>query len=212
MVQPDLPRVWKRWLSVALVYLLAPPAVAPAIGGQAQAGPKLKIVILEGEGAINNIRQRTAREPIVEIQDENDRPVAGAVVVFALPDRGPSGVFANNQTSMTVTTNAQGRATGTGLRPNSVEGSFQVRVTASYQGQTASAIVSQSNGGSGVAPGGGGGAGKIAAILVVVAGAAAGGAIAATRSGNKGGAAPAPPPAASPTTFTPGTPTVLPPR
>ena len=32
--------------------------------------------IVEGEGAINNIRLRTAREPIVQVEDENRKPVA----------------------------------------------------------------------------------------------------------------------------------------
>ena len=39
--------------------------------------PALHIVIVEGQGAVNNIRQRTAREPVVEIRDENDMPVEG---------------------------------------------------------------------------------------------------------------------------------------
>ena len=58
--------VWCRCLvSLFVTYLLmtqplmaAPPQQAPA---------KLSIVIVEGEGAINNIRQRTAREPIVQV-------------------------------------------------------------------------------------------------------------------------------------------------
>ena len=53
----------------------------------------LNLVIVEGEGAINNIRQRTARETIVQVEDENHRPVAGAVVAFLLPSDGASGVF-----------------------------------------------------------------------------------------------------------------------
>lgn len=53
----------------------------------------LKIVIVEGEGAINNIRQRVAREPVVAIEDEARRPVAGAEVVFRLPDTDPAGPF-----------------------------------------------------------------------------------------------------------------------
>src|SRR5712692_8506041 len=129
----------RRWLSMGLAYLLASSGVIPAAAAQAPGAPQLRIVILDGEGAINNIRQRTAREPIVEVQDENNRPVAGVVVTFTLPDRGASGVFANGQTSMTVMTDAQGHAAGTGLSPNNVEGSFQIRVSASDQGRTAAA-------------------------------------------------------------------------
>ena len=44
-----------------------PQGIAPA-AGQAQPVPtKLNILIVEGEGAINNVRQRTAREPIVQV-------------------------------------------------------------------------------------------------------------------------------------------------
>jgi hypothetical protein len=56
---------------------------APATG----AG-RIQIVIVEGEGAINNIRQRVAREPIIQVEDENRRPVAGAAVTFLLPNQG----------------------------------------------------------------------------------------------------------------------------
>ncbi len=54
----------------------------------------LNIVIIEGEGAINNIKQRTAREPVVQVEDENHKPVAGAAVIFALSDQGAGGTFA----------------------------------------------------------------------------------------------------------------------
>src|ERR1041385_9431846 len=47
-----------------------------------QAITGLSITIVEGEGAINNVRQRVNREPIVQVEDNNRKPVAGAVVVF----------------------------------------------------------------------------------------------------------------------------------
>ena len=53
----------------------------------------LKIIVVEGEGGINNIRQHTTQTPSVRVEDENQHPVPGAVVVFALPADGPSGVF-----------------------------------------------------------------------------------------------------------------------
>src|ERR1019366_3081178 len=82
------------------------------------AGPRLSLLVLEGEGATNNIRQRTARDPVVEVQDENHRPVAGALVLFALPRNGASGTFSNGATTLRVTTDAQGRAAAHGLKPN----------------------------------------------------------------------------------------------
>lgn len=199
-----------RFLGPFLTLLLAVPAAQPLVAAQAGANAKLKIVILEGEGAINNARQRTARDPVVEVRDENDRPIAGAVVTFALPDRGASGAFANGAKSVTVTTNAQGQATATGLQANNAAGEFQIHVTASHEGQTASTTISQTN----LAVAGGVSAGKIAAILAIVGGVAAGAAIALTRSDESPtpipGPGPTPPPPSA--AITSGTPTVGAPR
>lgn len=205
-----------KWLSIALVQWLIVSGVSPLWSTpRAQEGAsKLKISILEGEGAINNVRQRTAREPIVQVTDENNRPIAGAVVLFALPDRGASGTFANGATSMTVTTDAQGKAVATGLRPNTVAGKMEIRVSASHQGQTASATITQTNA-LGAAAAAGAGGGKILAIVAVIGGAAAAGVIAATR-GSKGGGTPTPTPTPTPvptpTVISAGTPTISPPR
>jgi hypothetical protein len=192
------------------------PSIAPLRAAQAPETSKLKILILEGQGAINNIRQRTARDPIVEVQDENNRPVAGAVVTFLLPDRGPTGTFANGARSLSVTTDAQGRAVATGLQPNSVEGEFQIRVSASHQGQVASATITQSNAvsaaaaaGAGAGAGAGVGAGKLIAILAIVGGAVAGGVAYAAQSGNESNGGPPPSRIAN---ISAGNPTVGPPR
>lgn len=113
------------------------PAPAPA--------PKLFINILDGEGALNNIRLRTAHEPIVEVQDENHKPVAGAAVLFALPGSGPSGFFANGLRAFSTLTDAEGHAVATGLQPNSIAGSYDIHVTASYQKATAETTIHQKN-------------------------------------------------------------------
>jgi hypothetical protein len=190
-----------RGLAVGLSYLLILQTLPPS--ARAQTG-QLNLVIVEGDGAINNIRQRTAREPIVQVEDENHKPIAGAVVVFLLPDQGASGVFANGSHTLTVTTDAQGRAVAHGFRPNNVAGKMQMRVTASYQGKTANATISQSNAAAGAAAGaaGAGISAKLIAILAIAGAAAAGGAIAATRGGGHSTAAP------QTTTISPGTGTV----
>src|SRR5882672_9321018 len=129
-------RVLATGMSCLLILQLLPvPAVAQDQGG-------LNLVIVEGDGAINNVRQRTAREPIVQVEDENHKPVAGAAVVFLLPNQGAGGAFANGVHSLTVTTNAQGRAVAHGFRPNQIQGRFEIHVTASNNGQTASATIS----------------------------------------------------------------------
>ena len=40
-------------------------------------GPVLNLVVEEGAGQINNIRQRTAREPVVQVEDENHKACGG---------------------------------------------------------------------------------------------------------------------------------------
>jgi hypothetical protein len=131
-------------------------------------------LILEGQGAINNTKQRTSRDPVVQVVDENDRPVAGVAITFALPSRGASGVFANGARSMTILTDAQGMATATGFAPNSVAGDLAIQVSASHQGQTASTMIAQSN----VAAGAGMSAATIGIIGAIAAGAAVGAVIA----------------------------------
>jgi hypothetical protein len=172
----------------------------------------LNLVVVEGEGAINNIRQRTAREPIVQVQDENHRPVAGAIVTFSLPSRGAGGAFANGAQSLTVTTDQQGQAIARGLHPNGVKGQMQIRVNASYRGQTTSTTITQTNAVVAAAAGaasGGAISGKLIAVLAVVGAAAAGGAIYATQRGGSSA-----PPSAVPslTSVSAGNGTVGPPR
>ena len=112
----------------------------------APAAPKQLIInIVEGEGALNNIKQRVNREPIVQVEDENHKPIAGAAVLFFLPTSGPSGTFANGSQTLTVTTDSLGRAAATGIRPNHVVGKMQIRVTASIGGLTANAMITQAN-------------------------------------------------------------------
>ena len=185
-------------------------ACIPVVSAQAPVHA-LNLVIVEGNGAINNIRQRTAREPIVQVEDENHKPVAGAAVLFLLPEHGAGGTFADGSHSLTVTTNAQGRASARGIHLNNVQGQFQITVTATYNGMTATATISQSIA-AGAAAGAGGAAAaglsaKAIAIIVIAAAAAAGGAAyAATHTGGTSNAA-----TATGTTITPGTGTVGPP-
>jgi hypothetical protein len=112
---------------------------------QAIAG-KLNIVIVEGEGAINNIKARTARAPIVQVEDENHRPVAGAAVAFSLPARGAGGSFLHGGKIFTVVSDPNGRAMAAAIKPNHALGVFKINVSASLHGQQlATATVTQTN-------------------------------------------------------------------
>ena len=190
-------------------YLVAGLSLWIALTGVPLSGQEmLNLIVVEGEGAINNIRQRTARETIVQVEDENRKPVAGAVVVFTLPNQGAGGTFANGAQTLTVTTEAQGRAVAQGLRVNRLAGQWQMRVNASLGNRTGSVTVTQTNAVAGAAAGGAAGAAagisaKTIAIIAAVAG-AAGGAVAATRGGGGGGNSSL----GAPTTISAGTGTV----
>ena len=200
-----------RWLSPVLALLISIPATS-VVDAQ-DAAPKLNIVIVEGDGAINNIRQRTAREPIIQVEDENHKPIAGAAVIFTLPGQGAGGTFAGGAQSLSVVTDSQGRAVAHGFHPNTVQGQYQIHVTASNNGQSANATISQTNavvaGAAGAAAAGL--SGKLIAVLVIVgAAAAAGGAYYATHNGGGSGATIGA--GASVIVITPGTGTVGPPK
>jgi hypothetical protein len=102
----------------------------------------LRIVVIEGEGAVNIIQQKTAVAPIVEVRDRNNLPVPGAVVTFSVTG-GKSATFGGAQT-LTLTTNAAGRAAAASFSPLG-SGSVQIQVSAAFQGQTAAATIAQTN-------------------------------------------------------------------
>jgi hypothetical protein len=204
----NMPWRWKLRGGVGLLALwlgggLFPTGLDTRARAQAPSPSGIKIVLVEGEGAINNIRERRAKEPVVHVLDDDNRPIAGASVTFQVPELGASATFPTGVT-LTVTTDQKGEAAGKGLRPNNIAGQFQIRVTASYRGQTARAVITQTNAAPVAARGGS--SKKVAIALILGGGAAAGAAFALAR-GKTEGATPAQPakPPATATTITPGT-------
>lgn len=188
-----------RPLTIALLFVLADLSV---IAQQ----PTLRVVVIEGEDAVNIIQQKTAVRPVVEVRDRNNLPVPGAVVTFSIS--GGHAAF-GGASSLTVATNAAGQAAVTSLTP-SAAGAFQIQVSAAFQGQVATATIAQTNvltaaqaaaagaasgGGAGGAGGGasgsaggaagGAGGGMSATTIGIVGAAVAGGAVAATQVVNK---------------------------
>jgi hypothetical protein len=191
----------------AMAVCLSAAMVIPLGAVQPPAAPRaISIVIVEGEGAINNVRQRVAREPIVEVVDENKNPVPGALVTFLLPQSGAGAVFPDGSRMLTVLTGDDGRAVARGLRANTLGGNWEIRVSASYAGSTASATIGLTN----AAVAGALAGAKLWALLAIVGGAAVGGVVYATQSGSGNGTTG--PPGRPPTTVTPGAPSVQPPR
>jgi hypothetical protein len=131
---------------VSLVTSLAliPTGLSSAAFAQDSPAGKIMIEILEGDGAVNNIKQRTAREPIVQVTDENHKPIAGAIILFTAPDKGAGALF-NGAKTLSVTTDAQGRAAAQGFQTNGIKGNFEIKVHASFQNQTADATLKQVN-------------------------------------------------------------------
>lgn len=185
----------------------APPAPqAPAVPR-----PELHIVVLEGEGAVNDVRRRQGRDIVVQVRDGNRQPIAGAVVVFTLPEGGPSGEFAGGSKLATVVADQQGRALARIARPNTVPGQWEIAVSTSHQGETARVAVPQFNMAVERTRDADGGSRKWLVIVAVAGAAAAGGAVALGRGGNGGnGTAPGPPPVSI--SITPTTGTIGPPR
>jgi hypothetical protein len=168
----------------------------------------LKITVVEGEGAVNSIRGRTATQPVVEVRDEQDKPIAGAEVVFQLPAAGPGGVFHGWMRTQTAKTNEEGRAAAQGLTPNEEEGRFNIKVTATEGKRTGTVVIAQNNVRNGGAGARSGGSRRGLWILLGVAAVAAiAGGIAATRGDDSNGG-----PTTTPVTISPGPVTVGSPR
>ena len=180
---------------------------------QDDAKSNLSIEIIEGQNAINNITRHTAYEPVIAVHGAGGRPVGGANVIFTLPAVGPSGTFTDGSKTLMLQTDTSGRATARGLRPNNQVGQFDIRVTASFRGQSASTNITQTNAAPTVSTGGSGR--KIAILLGILGGGVV--AVAAAAAGGGGGASSSPPsspPAADPVagSVTPGSPGFGPPR
>jgi hypothetical protein len=132
---------------LAITLLVLEPAL-PLGAQESPAPPKsLQIVILDDETPLNNISERTAREPIIQVQDENHKPLAAASVLFAIhPAAGGAGAaFANGASTLSVVTNANGVARASGLVMNQVKGTWQLQITASKNGLTTTTTINETN-------------------------------------------------------------------
>jgi len=116
-----------------------------AAPGQVAKPAKLNINVIGGAGAVNDVKQRTPRDITVEIDDENDRPVPGAMVTFFAPNEGPGGSFVGDSHLLTVMTGTDGRAVAKDFRPNDVAGDYNIQVSVALGDETANATISQSN-------------------------------------------------------------------
>lgn len=161
-----------------------------------RSGP-LRIAVIKGEDAVNIIQQKTAVAPVIEVRDQNNIPVPGAVVTFSI---GQGASFAGGVQTFTAVTNAIGQATAAGLVPTA-SGALEINATVAFQGQIATATISQTNvltavqaaaagtsGASGATASAAGGGGLSATTIGVVGAAVGAGTLVATQAGGDNGA------------------------
>jgi hypothetical protein len=202
--------IFRRWgASAAAMLLLHSSLTIPVLGAQdTPATGGLRITILEGDNAIVNVRQRVGREAIVQVEDENRKPVAGALVTFLAPDSGASTAFSNGANSITLTADNSGRVTLRNLKPNQVAGQYQIRVVANAGGLRGSAVITRTN----MLPVAAAAGGISMKVLAIILAGAAAGVVGGVVAANGGSSSPTVPTPTAAVVVTPGTPTVGPPR
>jgi hypothetical protein len=112
---------------------------------EAQQSERIRIVVVEGENAIHNIRGASAVQLRVELRTDGGRPLPRTPVTFVVPSTGPGGRFANGSSTLTILTDKNGQALARGFQPNGTVGQFPVRASATYRGQTARVTIMQTN-------------------------------------------------------------------
>ena len=103
----------------------------------------MKILVLEGQDAINSTVTKSAISPVVQVLDSMEQPVESADVTFEAPAAGAGGHF-NGQPVITTKTDYRGQAMAN-FAPNETPGTFFIKVRASINGQTAEVRIRQTN-------------------------------------------------------------------
>jgi len=136
--------LWLLSLSLNAALLLAQGATTGT--ANVETAPELlTITILDGDDATLNTRQRVSRESIVQVEDENHKPVGGAVLTCAAPKSGASATFSDGNHVAFLTTDERGRAVLRGIRPNQAAGRYSIRVTASKGGASGNSEIHIAN-------------------------------------------------------------------
>jgi len=216
-----LPQLLAAILIVTPVYAdeqAAPAPQNPPVANQPAPTPpmaqlpivkNLKILVLSGNGEMNDLERRVMSPLVVQVLDQNDRPVEGAEVVFRFPVSGPGASFTGGKASQSVRSNGTGEAAAMNWMANNQVGTFEVHVTATYGNEQGETTVKMQNVTRIVE--GATGHGKqshwysptwVKIALVGVAAGAVAGIVLATRGGGKSAAS------TNPITITPGSPTV----
>lgn len=135
-----------------------PPTAPPANGAPTTAAPgqplpasqlpveqSLKILVLAGNGEMNDLQRHVMAPLVVQVEDQNERALDGALVVFRFPISGPSATFTGGKSSATVRTNAVGQAAALNWMANGQTGEFTVNITATYGNQIGQTTAKMTN-------------------------------------------------------------------
>jgi len=169
-------------VSFILTGILVSPGFAQAQeAAKAEPTQKFKLSVVEGASTAKRIKKkRVSAQTVVKVTDQNDAPVAGIAVTFAIPQIvGGGASFATGGLTSVVVTNAAGLASS-GSFVAGASSAFSMSVAASVPGGVLTAAVPV-NAAAALAAGAGAGAGG--------AGAGAGGAAAGGAAGGAAGAA-----------------------
>lgn len=132
------------WLSTPQM-ALAQQQAQPSQSLQRRSAPRgIRILVLDGQDAVNSLASRTAVSPAVQVFDSSGAPIEGASVTFEAPSSGPGGVFDTQKTSFTTRTDSRGQAVSV-FTPNTLPGRFVIRVTARFENETATESIRQTN-------------------------------------------------------------------
>jgi hypothetical protein len=139
---------WRVILPIAIFFFWAGalPAQQPKAPPANATPPSetLKVIVLEGQDKVNNIRVPIAVDLVVEVRDQDDRPLEGALVNFQLPLMGPSGSFEGGVRNKEAITNVQGQGSAS-YTPNMEQGRLTIQVKATLAGQTGMTSIMQRN-------------------------------------------------------------------
>jgi len=134
--------VIRRLTTLIVTGLLTLPA---PVAAQSPPVQRLRIYALEGQNAVNYSPLHTATAPVVEVRDQNDRPVDGAIVTFKAPASGAGATFSNGQMTETAVSDFRGQAGVKSYTSNDKPGRFVIEVTANYKGAVGRLLVAQTN-------------------------------------------------------------------
>jgi len=132
-------------VAIAFIWQQSFPALlAQSAIPQADKVPRLDLTVLAGDGGVNIVKAKKAVMPVVEVRDQERRTVPGLSVTFTAPTSGPHVTFAQGSSTYSTVTDSDGRATVSAMTPVG-QGEFKISVSATFQGETATAVISQTN-------------------------------------------------------------------